>query len=56
MLEHGDNLGNAGALTVGDIQWMTAGRGITMCAPSRNSEYYQRFLQQAEDANPRARS
>ena len=28
MLEHGDNLGNAGALTAGDIQWMTAARGI----------------------------
>jgi quercetin 2,3-dioxygenase len=28
VLEHGDNLGNAGALTAGDIQWMTAGRGI----------------------------
>jgi quercetin 2,3-dioxygenase len=28
VLEHGDNLGNAGALTPGDIQWMTAGRGI----------------------------
>ena len=28
MLEHGDNLGNAGALSTGDIQWMTAGRGI----------------------------
>jgi len=28
VLEHGDNLGNAGALTSGDIQWMTAGRGI----------------------------
>ena len=28
MLEHGDNLGNAGALITGDIQWMTAGRGI----------------------------
>jgi hypothetical protein len=28
VLEHGDNLGNAGALTGGDIQWMTAGRGI----------------------------
>lgn len=23
MLEHGDNLDNAGALTTGDIQWMT---------------------------------
>lgn len=28
VLEHGDSLGNAGALTAGDIQWMTAGRGI----------------------------
>ena len=28
VLEHGDNLGNAGALTTGDVHWMTAGRGI----------------------------
>src|SRR6201999_985081 len=28
------------------------GQAVTLCAPSRNSEYYQRFLQQAEDANP----
>ena len=28
------------------------GQAVTMCAPSRNSEYYQRFLQKAEDANP----
>ena len=28
VLEHGDNMGNAGALTTGDVQWMTAGRGI----------------------------
>jgi quercetin 2,3-dioxygenase len=28
VLEHGDNLGNAGALTAGDVQWMTAGHGI----------------------------
>ncbi len=28
VLEYGDNLGNAGALTAGDIQWLTAGRGI----------------------------
>jgi redox-sensitive bicupin YhaK (pirin superfamily) len=28
VLEHGDNAGNAGALHPGDIQWMTAGRGI----------------------------
>ena len=29
VLEHGDSLGNAGALSTGDVQWMTAGRGIT---------------------------
>ncbi|MFI6785055.1 pirin family protein [Micromonospora sp. NPDC050276] len=28
LLEHGDNLGNAGVLEPGDVQWMTAGRGI----------------------------
>lgn len=28
VLEHGDNIGHAGALTKGDVQWMTAGRGI----------------------------
>jgi redox-sensitive bicupin YhaK (pirin superfamily) len=28
VLEHGDSLGNAGALQAGDVQWMTAGRGI----------------------------
>jgi len=28
VLEHGDNIGNAGALQPGDLQWMTAGRGI----------------------------
>jgi hypothetical protein len=27
-LEHGDNIGNAGVLEPGDVQWMTAGRGI----------------------------
>ena len=27
VLEHGDSLGNAGALEPGDVQWMTAGRG-----------------------------
>ena len=27
-LEHGDNIGNAGVLGPGDVQWMTAGRGI----------------------------
>ena len=28
VLEHGDNLGNAGALEPGEVQWMTAGSGI----------------------------
>lgn len=28
VLEHGDNAGHSGALLPGDVQWMTAGRGI----------------------------
>ncbi|MGW0710475.1 pirin family protein [Streptomyces sp. NPDC002643] len=28
VLEHGDSIGNAGTLAAGDLQWMTAGRGI----------------------------
>ncbi len=27
-VDHGDSLGNAGSLTAGDVQWMTAGSGI----------------------------
>ena len=27
-VEHGDSLGNSGEITVGDVQWMTAGSGI----------------------------
>jgi len=27
-VEHGDSMGNKGAISAGDIQWMTAGRGI----------------------------
>jgi hypothetical protein len=27
-VEHGDSMGNRGAIDAGDIQWMTAGRGI----------------------------
>jgi redox-sensitive bicupin YhaK (pirin superfamily) len=27
-VEHGDSMGNRGAIAVGDLQWMTAGRGI----------------------------
>jgi len=28
LVEHGDSIGNQGVITSGDIQWMTAGRGI----------------------------
>ncbi len=28
VVEHGDSMGNAGAITPGDVQWMTAGSGI----------------------------
>jgi quercetin 2,3-dioxygenase len=27
-VEHGDSMGNSGSITTGDVQWMTAGRGI----------------------------
>ncbi len=27
-VEHGDSMGNSGTITSGDVQWMTAGRGI----------------------------
>jgi redox-sensitive bicupin YhaK (pirin superfamily) len=27
-VEHGDSMGNSGAIGAGDVQWMTAGRGI----------------------------
>src|SRR6186713_3310971 len=27
-VEHGDSLGNGGVIGAGDVQWMTAGRGI----------------------------
>jgi len=27
-VEHGDSMGNRGSITVGDVQWMTAGSGI----------------------------
>src|SRR5512136_1791736 len=27
-VEHGDSMGNAGVITSGDVQWMTAGSGI----------------------------
>jgi quercetin 2,3-dioxygenase len=27
-VDHGDSMGNSGTITTGDVQWMTAGRGI----------------------------
>lgn len=38
VLEHGDSLGHSGALTAGDVQWMTAGRGIIHRELAFNSE------------------
>jgi redox-sensitive bicupin YhaK (pirin superfamily) len=39
VLEHGDNAGNTGALQTGDIQWMTAGRGIIHRELAFKNEY-----------------
>ena len=39
VLEHGDNLGHAGALEAGDVQWMTAGRGIIHRELAYRNEY-----------------
>ncbi len=39
VLEHGDNLGNVGALEPGDVQWMTAGRGIIHRELAYRNEY-----------------
>jgi redox-sensitive bicupin YhaK (pirin superfamily) len=38
-LEHGDSMGNAGSLGAGDVQWMTAGRGIIHREVSARAEY-----------------
>ncbi|MFG1606630.1 pirin family protein [Actinoplanes sp. NPDC049265] len=46
-LEHGDSLGNAGVLGPGDVQWMTAGRGIIhreVAAPSERARVIQLWL------------
>ena len=34
-VDHGDSLGNTGSLGAGDVQWMTAGRGIFRRYPGR---------------------
>ncbi|GAA2092553.1 pirin family protein [Streptomyces albiaxialis] len=39
VLEHGDSLGNAGTLTAGGVQWMTAGRGIIHRELAYRDEY-----------------
>jgi redox-sensitive bicupin YhaK (pirin superfamily) len=39
VLEHGDNMGNVGALEAGDVQWMTAGRGIIHRELAYRNEY-----------------
>jgi redox-sensitive bicupin YhaK (pirin superfamily) len=38
-LEHGDSMGNAGLLGPGDVQWMTAGRGIIHREVAAKSEF-----------------
>src|SRR5258708_22003155 len=37
-VEHGDSLGNRGAIGAGDLQWMTAGRGIIHQEMPKRSE------------------
>jgi redox-sensitive bicupin YhaK (pirin superfamily) len=39
VLEHGDNTGHAGALQAGDVQWMTAGKGIIHRELAFKNEY-----------------
>ncbi|MET0134477.1 MAG: pirin family protein [Kibdelosporangium sp.] len=38
-LEHGDSMGNAGVLGPGDVQWMTAGRGVIHREVAARSEH-----------------
>ena len=38
-MERGDSMGNAGVLGPGDVQWMTAGRGIIHREVAARSEY-----------------
>lgn len=40
-LEHGDSMGNFGVLGPGDVQWMTAGRGVIHREVSARSEHAQ---------------
>jgi quercetin 2,3-dioxygenase len=43
VLEHGDNLGNAGALEPGEVQWMTAGKGIVHRELAYKNEHAHTF-------------
>ncbi len=38
-VDHGDSLGNEGAITAGDVQWMTAGSGIVHQEMPRGDEH-----------------
>ena len=44
-VEHGDSLGNRGTLGAGDVQWMTAARGIVHSAMPQQSEGRMRGFQ-----------
>jgi len=44
-VEHGDNIGNAGTIGTGDIQWMTAGSGIIHQEMPRPSKEVMHGLQ-----------
>ena len=43
VLEHGDNRGNAGALEPGEVQWMTAGKGIVHRELAYRNEHAHTF-------------
>src|SRR5512136_709292 len=44
VVEHGDSIGNKGAINSGDVQWMTAGSGIMhQEMPQRHKGMFQGF-------------
>jgi quercetin 2,3-dioxygenase len=44
-LEHEDNLGNKGVIRQGDVQVMSAGRGIQHSEKNKNTDRFVKFLQ-----------
>ena len=51
-LEHGDSMGNAGVIGPGDVQWMTAGRGIIhreVATRSENAHILQLWVNMPAD-------